>query len=581
MNFTGLLASLAMSRFGAAALLTLCSLALQSCGGGNAGRSPVRPPPPPVGSSGPDVTTYHNDNQRTGQYLQEQTLTPLNVAQATFGLLLKLPVDGKVDAQALVLHAITMADAATHDVVYVATEHDSVYAFDVQSGAKLWQVSLLASGETPSDARSCDQVIQEIGITATPVIDRAAGSMFVVAMSKDGSGAYHQRLHALGLVTGAEAPGSPIAISASVPGTGAPATQNGLVVFDPGQYKERSALLLSQGIVYTSWASHCDINNYTGWIIGYDESNLRQTAVFNTEPSGNDGGAQGRASFWNSNAGPSADAAGIIYAMSANGVFDTALTPAGFPAGNDYGNSILKLAPPSGNAMAVLDYFTMYNANPESADDLDLGSGGLLLLPDQTDATGAVRHLAVGAGKDGNLYVVDRDKLGKFNSSSNMNAYQFFAGAFPSTGCATGVFGAPVYFNGMVYMDAAGDVIRGYRLASAKIPAQGAAAQVATQTGQTFCYPGPPLAVSANGSANGILWAVENSASQAVLHAYAAADLATEYYNSSQAGARDQFGPGSKYTPPTVAIGKVFVGTQADNSTSPPGQNYVAVFGLL
>ncbi len=573
-----------MRRISAAATLVLCSIALPGCdrGGGGTGSSSISPPPPPpVTSSGPDVTTYHNDNLRTGQYLQEQTLTPLNVAQATFGLLFKLPVDGKVDAQPLVLHAITMSDNAVHDVVYVATEHDSVYAYDANSGAKLWQVSLLPSAETPSDVRSCNQVIPEIGVTATPVIDRSAGSIYVVAMSKDGSGAYHQRLHALNLVTGAEAAPSPVAIAASVPGTGAPVTQNGQVVFDPGQYKERSALLLSQGVIYTSWASHCDIENYTGWIIGYAESNLQQTAVFNTEPSGNEGGNLGQASIWNSNSGPAADANGNIYAMSANGTFDATLTAAGFPSGSDYGNSILKLAPPSGNSLAVLDYFTMYNANPESADDLDLGSGGLLLLPDQIDASGNVRHLAVAAGKDGNLYVVDRDNLGKFNSANNMNAYQFFAAAFPATGCATGVFGAPVYFNGMVYMDAVGDVIRGYRLAAAKFPALGAAVQVTTQTSKTFCYPGPPLSVSANGATNAILWAVENSPSQAVLHAYDAGNLATEFYNSSQAGARDQFGPGSKYTPPTIANGKVFVGTQADNSTSPPGQNYVAVFGLL
>ncbi|MGA2708667.1 MAG: pyrrolo-quinoline quinone [Steroidobacteraceae bacterium] len=538
-------------------------------------------PLPPASSSGVDVITYHNDNLRTGQNLDEQTLTPLNVARATFGLLLMLPVDGKVDAQPLVLHAITMSDNAVHDVLYVATEHDSLYAFDANSGAKLWQRSLLESAELPSDARNCAQVIPEIGVTATPVIDRAAGTIFVVAMSKDSTGAYYQRLHALNLRTGAEAAQSPVTIAASIPGTGAPATQNGQIVFDPGQYKERAALLLSQGVIYTSWASHCDIENYTGWIIGYMEANLQQAAVFNTEPSGTVGGGQGEAAFWNSNSGPSADANGNIYAMTANGDFDTTLNSAGFPAGNDYGNSIVRLAAPSGTTMAVLDYFTMFNADAESAVDDDLGSGGLLLLPDQIDASGNTRHLAVGAGKDTNLYVVDRDDLGKFNSADNLNAYQFLAAAFPSSGCGPGVYGAPVYFNGMVYTEATGDAIRGYKIAAAKLPARGTTAQVTTQTSEIFCYPGPALAVSANGSTNGILWAVENSSSQAVLHAYDAANLATEIYNSAQAGTRDQFGPGSKFTPPTVANGKVFVGTQADNSTSPPGQNYVAVFGLL
>ena len=559
--------------------LVLCIIAVHGCGGGAKGSASL--PVPPASLGGADVITYHNDNFRTGQNLNEQTLTPLNVAQATFGLLLMLPVDGKVDAQPLVLHAMTMSDNAAHDVVYAATEHDSLYAFDANSGAKLWQVSLLASAESPSDARNCTQVIPEIGVTATPVIDRAAGTIFVVAMSKDSTGAYYQRLHALSLMTGAESAQSPVTIAASIPGTGAPATQNGQVVFDPGQYKERAALLLSQGVIYTSWASHCDIENYTGWIIGYAEPTLQQSAVFSTEPSGTVSGGQGEAAFWNSNSGPSVDANGNIFAMTANGDFDTTLNSAGFPAGNDYGNSILKLAAPSGTTMAVLDYFTMFNADAESAIDGDLGSGGLLLLPDQIDASGNTRHLAVGAGKDTNLYVVDRDNLGKFNSANNMNAYQFLAAAYPNSGCGPGVYGAPVYFNGMVYTEATGDVIRGYKIAAAKLPAQGTTAQVTTQTSQIFCYPGPTLAVSASGSANGILWAVENSSSQAVLHAYDAANLATEFYNSAQAGTRDQFGPGSKFTPPTVANGKVFVGTQADNSTSPPGQNYVAVFGLL
>lgn len=526
-----------------------------------------------------DVTTYHNDNARTGQNLTEQVLTPANVKQSSFGLRNLSPVDGKIDAQPLVLSAYSIG-GSTHNVVYAATEHDTVYAFDADTGVKLWQVSLLASGETPSDNRSCNQVAPEIGVTATPVIDRAAGNLFVIAMSKDGGGNYHQRLHALSLASGAEQAHSPVSITASVAGTGAPGTVNGQLVFDPGQYKERSALLLAQGTLYTSWASHCDFQNYTGWIIAYSEASLQQSAVFNDEPSGSEGGGQGEAAFWNSNSGPSADASGNIYAMSANGTFDVMLTALGFPSGNDYGNSILKLSPPAANTLTVLDYFTMFNTVSESDGDVDLASGGLMLLPDQLDSASVVRHLAIGAGKDQNIYVVDRDNLGKFSSASNNNAYQPLQSAFPGngaancdTGGASGVYGAPVYFNGTVYYGASGDVIRAYRLSKARMPAQASAL-----TSVPFCYPGATLAVSANGSANGILWAVQNSNEQGVLHAYDAATLA-ELYNSTQAGTRDQFGPGSKYTPPTVANGRVFVGTQAE--TPAGGQNYLAIFGEL
>ena len=528
--------------------------------------------------AGTDVTTYHGDSARTGQNLTETTLTTANVRQATFGLKFLLPVDGKVDAQPLVLSQFSIG-GALHNVVFAATEHDGVYAFDADTGTQLWHVSLLGSGETPSDNRGCDQVTPEIGVVATPAIDRAAGVMYVVAMSKDAGGNYIHRLHELNLATGAEMGGSPVTVAASVPDTGAPYAVNGQLQFIPGQYQERAALLLANGTVYTSWTSHCDIPNYTGWIIAYSASTLQQTAVFNSNPSGIQGGGQGEASFWNAGSGPSADSSGDIYAMSANGIFDTALTPSGFPKGNDYGNSILKLTPPSGNTMSVLDYFTMYNTAAESATDTDLGSGGLMLLPDQTDAGGAIRRLAIGAGKDQNIYLVDRDNLGKFNAADNTNAYQVLNTAIASNNgsCSglpidSGEFGAPVYFNGTVYFGGSGDVIRAYKLASARLP-NGAT----MQTGQTFCYPGASLSISANGGSNGILWAVENSSTQGVLHAYDAGSLSNELYNSAQAGTRDRFGPGSKFTPPTIANGKVFVATQGGAGV----QNYVAVFGLL
>jgi len=521
-------------------------------------------------ATGADVLTYHNDILRSGQDLTESVLTTANVTSATFGLLMKLPVDGKVDAQALVVSGYTI-NGASHNVLLVATENDSVYAFDADSGVILWQVSLLGTGETASDDRNCGQVSPLIGVTATPVIDRAAGTVFLVAMSKNtASGTYYQRLHALNLATGAEQANSPTLISASVPATGSPMAVGGQVVFDAAQYKERSALLLANGTLYLSWASHCDYTPYTGWIMAYDETSLAQTAVFNDEPSADNGGEPGDGAFWNSNSGPSADAAGNIYAMVGNGIFDTTLTAGGFPVGNDYGNAILKLSP-AGSGLGVLDYFTMYNTVSESAGDSDLGSGGLMLLPDQLDATNTTRHLAVGAGKDHNIYLVDRDNMGKFvpGAQSNSYAYEVF-NPFPANspgGCngIAGVFGAPVYFNGVVYYDAGGDAIRAFPLANALMPTA-----AASQSTHAFCYPGATLAISANGTANGILWAVENSG---VLHAYDATNLATELYNSTQAAAsRDAFGTGSKFTPPTVANGKVYVATQG---------SLIAVFGLL
>jgi len=565
----------------AAAIGLFAALTLGACGGNGGGMSGAAATAPVTAASAAtaDVITYHNDNQRTGQNLAETALTPSNVVQSGFGVQHLIAVDGKVDAQPLVLGAYAI-DGATHNVVYVATEHDSVYAFDADSAATLWQVSLVASGETPSDNRGCTQVTPEIGITATPVIDRTAGSLFVVAMSKDSAGNYHQRLHALSLSTGAELAHSPVDITASVAGTGAPATVNGQIVFDAGQYEERSALLLNQGTIYTSWTSHCDLENYTGWIIAYAETTLQQNALFNDEPSGSQNGQQGEASFWNSNSGPSADADGNVYAMSANGVFDVILTADGFPSGNDYGNSILKLSAPVNGGLSVLDYFTMFNTVAESDSDTDLASGGLMLLPDQVDGSGVTRHLAVGAGKDQNIYVVDRDSLGKFNTANDDNAYQPLLDAFSAYAAAScggpgpsGVYGAPVYFNGSVYYSASGDVIRGFKLASAKLPPQ-----PTVKSATPFCYPGAPMSISANGGQNAILWAVQNSSSQGVLHAYDAGTL-TELYNSTQAGTRDQFGPGSKFTPPTIANGKVFVGTQAD--TSAGGKNYLAIFGPL
>jgi hypothetical protein len=503
--------------------------------------------------AGTDVLTYKNDPSRSGQNLSESTLTPANVAAASFGLLRNLPVDGKVDAQPLYVSRLNVSGSA-HNVVFAATEHDSVYAFDANTGSVLWKVTLLAAGETLSDTRGCGQVTPEIGVTSTPVIDRSAGAhgtLYVVAMSKDASSNYHQRLHALDLTTGAELLNGPVEITAAYP-----TAAGGATMFSPGQYEERAALLLLNGTVYTSWTSHCDIAPYFGWIIAYSASSLSRAAVLNVAP--NSGGVG--PAIWMSGGGPAADSAGNIYLLTANGAFETTMDAKGFPSNQDYGNSFLKIST-TGGSLIVADYFTMYNEVAESAADQDLGSGGEMLLPDLTDSSNTVRHLVIGAGKDGNIYVVNRDSMGKFNSSGNSQIWQQVSGALTSS-----VFSTPAYFNGTVYYGDVGATLKAFAISSAKL-----AATPQSQSAAQFAYPGTAPSVSANGTSNAIVWAHENT-DPAVLHAYDATNLAHELYNSNQAaGNRDHFGSGNKYITPAVADGKVFVGTTAG----------VAVFGLL
>lgn len=510
---------------------------------------------PPINSS--DVTTFHDDNARDGLNAQETTLTLSNVNPTQFGKVGFDATDGLVDAEPLYLASLN-AGGIVRNVLFIATEHDSVYAFDADTGAQIWKNSLLGLSETTSDNRGCSQVIPEIGITATPVIDRKQGpngTIFAVAMSKDASGNYHQRLHALDATTGAEMAGSPTEINATYPGTG-PQSSNGKVVFDPRQYKERSALLLLNGNVYLGFSSHCDIKPYTGWVMAYDESTLQQTQVLNLTPNGSDG------SVWMSGDGIAADEAGNLFLLDANGTFDVALDANGFPVNADYGNAILKLTSSEGK-LAVADYFEPFNTVAESNADQDLGSGGLVLLPDVADAQGATRHLLVGGGKDANLYIADRDSLGKFNAggTGNSNVRQELIDVGQ-------MFSTPAFFNGALYFGPVGMPLVAYPVANAML-----ATSPSSKTAISFAYPGTSPSVSANGTQNGIVWAVEsNTSSPAVLHAYDATNLTHELYNSQTAASgRDSFGMGNKFITPLVVNGKVYVGT-------PTG---VAVFGLL
>ena len=500
------------------------------------------------GNSNVSVLTYHNDVGRTGQNLSETILTTSNVKSATFGKVGFLTVQGKVDAEPLYAPNLTIA-GAVHNVIFVVTEHDLVYAFDADTFTQLWQVSVLGANETTSDDHGCGQITPEIGSTATPVIDLKAGAhgtIFVAAMSKDAGGNYHQRLHALDITTGAEQSGSPTTIQATFPNLG------GHVTFDPGQYAERAGLLLLNGVIYMGWTSHCDQNPYTGWVMGYSESTLQQVSVIDITPNGSEG------SIWMAGDGLAADSSNFIYFLAANGTFDSTLNSSGFPVNGDYGNAFMKLST-AGGSLSVADYFTMHNTVSESNSDEDLGSGGALVLPDQKDASGATVHLAVGAGKDSNIYVVNRDSMGKFNPNNDNAIHQELGGAVGG-----GVWAMPAYFDGTVYYGGVSDSLKAFPIANALL-----ATTPASVSAANFGYPGATPSVSANGSLEGIVWAVEN-AGTGILHAYDATNLATELYNSNQAGSRDQF-TDNKFITPMIANGKVYVGT-------PTG---VIVFGLL
>ena len=541
------------SGYGLILFLTMTRLFWSSCGSApspNRGSNPGVPDP----NSTVDVVTYHNDLSRTGQNLQETVLTPSNVNSSSFGRLFTMTVDGVIDAEPLYLSRVSLPSQGTHNVLYAVTENDSVYAFDADTGTQLWKVSLLKSGETPSGDFGCPQITPQIGITSTPVIDRHSGpngAIYVVAMSTTSS-TYFQRIHALDITNGQELFGGPVTVQASFPGAGAN-SQNGSVVFDPRQYAERQGLVLLNQVVYTAWTSHCDFTPYTGWLIGYDEGTLAQTSVLNVTPNGEEG------SIWQSGAGMASDGS-YLYFLDANGTFDTTLNGSGFPQNSDFGQAFLKVST-ANNHLSVADYFEMHDGPSESANDTDLGSGGALLLPAMQDSGGTTRNLAVGAGKDSNIYIVDRSNLGKFHASGNQ-IYQEIDGALSG-----GMWAMPAFFGNSLYFGSNGNNLLQFNFSQAKL-----STAPASKSSNTFQYPGTTPSISANTSTNAIAWAVEHSDPNDVLHAYDATNLGNELYNSSQAsGQRDQFGQASHFGTPMIANGKVYIGTTTN----------VTAFGLL
>jgi len=514
-----------------------------------------------LGYSG-SVWTQHNDNSRTGQNLHETILTPANVS-SQFGRLFTQPVDGQVYAQPLYLPHVRIPGNGTHNVVYVATEHDSVYAFDADTPAStpLWQVSFIdpANGITTVPSHDTD-IAPEYGITGTPVIDRHSGTLFVVPnTSENGNIVY--RLHALDVRTGAEKFAGPVLIAASVPGTG-DASAGGVLAFDAAQHLQRPGLLLMNGIVYLGFGSHADINPYHGWVLAYDAQTLQPVAAYNTTPNGSQG------AIWQSGAGLAGDTFGNIYLATGNGTFDAAFSNLG-----DFGDSVLKIATGGGRtrggSLSLVDYFTPYNQEILDIYDYDLGSGGIVLLPDQPDP---YPPLLVQAGKQGTIYLLNRNNLGHYNSAGNGDPQivQELPNALGSDG-AIAEFGLPAYWNNNVYFWSSSDVLKAYSLCHGLLSAE----PTSMGTISSVYGHGPTPAISANGRTNAIVWALltdgAGNIGTAVLYAFDATDVGNVLYSSDTNAGRDNPGFAVKFTVPTIADGKVYVGTL----------NQLSVFGLL
>ncbi len=499
-----------------------------------------------------NVLTWHNDNSRTGQNLKETTLTLANVNSTAFGKKFTLSVDGEIFAQPLYVANVSIAGQGTHNVVYVATENDTVYAFDAggSSTTPLWQ-NALASGTgvtaVPCGNTGSCEISPVIGISGTPVIDGTTKTLYVVTFTLE-SGNYFQRLHALDITSGAEKFGGPVVIQASVSGTGV-GSSGGTITFNPLVQNERSALLLSNGVVYIAWASFGDLNLYHGWVMGYSAATLAQVSVFNDTPNGSQGG------IWQGAGGLSADSTGNVFVITGNGTFDANLT-----GGLDYGDSFLKMTTTSG--LVVADYFSPDNELTLDDDDEDLGASSGVILPTQS---GTHPHEITGAGKQGIIYLVNRDNLGQFNSGSNNVVQQI-------TGAASGYNSTPAYFNKAVYYSGEEDYVRRYTLA------KGMLSKASVSKSATTLAVGGTPSISANGTANGIVWVIDASPKKGTIdamHAYEASNLGVELYNTQQNATRDSLGSGIRFSVPTVANGNVYVASRNGATNS------LLIYGLL
>jgi hypothetical protein len=485
------------------------------------------------------VFTYKFDNARTGQNLNESVLTPAKVNSNEFGKAFTFDVDGYVYGQPLYVPSVGISGQGTHNVVYVVTEHDSVYAFDADGKTKspLWQVSFInptAGITTIPTADVGSTIFPEIGITSTPVIDPGTGTLYVDASTKE-NGSYFHRLHALDLTSGAEKFGGPVTISGSVPGKGDGNDGNGHVAFQAKIELQRAGLLLLNNTIYIAFASHGDNGPYHGWVFAYDATSLKQVGIWNATPNGNAGG------IWQAGGGLAADSDGSIYGISGNGLAE---------GGPDYGDTFFRLTLGSGG-LSLEDFFTPFDQQNLAAHDIDLGSGGPLLLPDQP---GSHPHLLTSAGKAGTIYLIDRDGMGGYNTSSD-EVVQKLSNAVGNNGTSDNNFCTPTYWQGRVYYVGAVDVAKAFTLDNGIL-----STTPQSKSSHAFSSQGATPAISASGNTNGILWVIDRAG---VLYAYDATNLATELYNSSQAGTRDTLGTAVRFTVPTIANGRVYIGTKS------------------
>jgi hypothetical protein len=501
------------------------------------------------------VTTSQYDNSRTNANLHEHILTPQNVNSRGFGRLGAFKVDGPVYAEPLFLPAVEIPGKGTHDVLYVATEHDSVYAFDINrpSDPPLWHVSFLdtAHNVTPvsEDDVQCFFIRPEVGITSTPVIDLNSGTLYVLARTRIrhtvSDNEYFQNLHALAITTGVEKFGGPRLSTASVAGNGR-GSANGKIAFDPLKENPRAALTLASGVVYLTWASSCDVDPYHGWVMAYDSQTLAQRAVLNVTPDGTEAG------IWLSDTGPAADSEGNLYVPTGNGSFNANR------GGHDYGDSVLKLAL-DGSSLTIRDYFTPHDQERISDADADVGSSGPTLLPDQP---GPHRHLLLQPTKDSTIYVIDRDQMGKFHSDSDALVQLV---KIPG-----GAYGAMAYWNGHVFFAASDDHLRDYSIRNGRL-------SLNSTSDTKFQNPGATPSISADGNRNAIVWAVAtktwNGADNkpSVLYAFDANHLQKPIYTSDENSQRDRAAMATRFVIPVVINGKVYFGTRSE----------VEVYGLL
>jgi hypothetical protein len=530
-----------------------------------------------------NVLTQHNDIGRTGQNTTETILTPANVGSGNFGLLASLPIDGSAYAQPLYMSSLEIG-GSSHSVVFVATEHDSVYAFDsAAAGQLLWKASLLDSAHGASANAIPDPVQDtansnvngpEWGITSTPVIDPATDTLYVVSKTlenQNGNLYPVQRLHALDATSGAEKFGGPVTIEASVAGTG-PGSVNGTVAFDPKYHMQRPGLLLLYGTVYLAFGSMGDLSIWHGWVLGYNASTLAQTAAFNTTPNAGESG------IWLSGAGLAADnenGVARMFVPLGNGSFDAT---APYANGMDYGNDIITLN--LNNGITVTDAFTPSNQLALAEGDWDLGSGGLIVLPDNLPGAGVPRE-AVHMSKAGALTVLNRDNLGGFNASTDQVLEEFN----PTKG--TGLWGMPAYWNGNLYIwpsTDAGYNLQQYKFTNGLLGTTPYANATPTDSGQNGTFLGASPSVSSNGNSSGIVWVDDTgynwngigAGSTQVLYALDATNVANTLW-SSAANPRDNAGIEQKFAFPTIADGKVYLASTTNNASA----GNLLVYGLL